>query len=330
MNKILITLCIVTGFIALSQCTPSIFRMPTSSDIEKLKEAIFEDDNQSGQQYGHGQGQNGRNQRNQNQNQHSGNSFSNFDSSNNRRSSRNHLSKENSEDFSGEDQPASVSNLKKDANKFADQTLQKLKSKIIENGLNDVQLPSEIKEFRKKFYGITYHGKAELSHGFIKGFQNIRRIGDASLHGHTNGTQTVTFETEFTDMEVGYTLQIAFMMQKIPQQQIKGYLNSVTAEIEALVDKNGKLLLTRFDITDAGHFKFQTTGLGSFNFLLDRIVDTIGNLTKRVILESMEGKIRLLLNAILNDSSYPVNALFSSVQSELYSKFSNAMSKIYG
>jgi hypothetical protein len=81
----------------------------------------------------------------------------------------------------------------------------------------------------------------------------------------------VTFDTEFTDMEVGYTLQIAFMGQKIPQQQVKGYLNSVTAEVEALVDKNGKLMLTRFDITDAGHFKFQTTGLGSFNFLLDRV-----------------------------------------------------------
>jgi hypothetical protein len=82
--------------------------------------------------------------------------------------------------------PVSVSNLKKDANKFADQTLQKLKSKIIEQGLNEVQLPSEIREFRKKFYGITYHGKAELNHGYMKGFQNIRRIGDASLHGHVS------------------------------------------------------------------------------------------------------------------------------------------------
>jgi len=327
MYKIILTICVLAGFVAWTQANPNIFRLPNGSDIEKLKEVFFEEEsqNQSGQWRQSGNN-NGNGQR-----QHSGNrNLFNNDNSSNNRHSRNHLSKDSSEDFSGEDQPASVSNLKKDANKFADETVKKLHAKISENGLNEVALPTETREFRKKFYGITYHGKAVLDQGYMRGFQNIRRIGDATLHGHANGTQSVSFETEFTDMEVGYTLQIAFMMQKIPQQQVKGYLNSVTAQIEALVDKNGKLLLTRFDITDAGHFKFQTTGLGSFNFLLDRVVDTIGNLTKRVILESMEGKIRLLLNAILNDSVYPVNALFSSVQSELYSKFSTAMSKIQG
>lgn len=44
----------------------------------------------------------------------------------------------------------------------------------------------------------------------------------------------------------------------------------------------------------------------------------------------MEGKLQALLNAILNDSVYPVHALFASAQNDLYSKFTNAMSKVYG
>lgn len=60
-------------------------------------------------------------------------------------------------------------------------------------------------------------------------------------------------------------------MKAIPTQRVKGYLSGVNAQFDVLVDKNGKVVLTDFDILDAGHFQFQTTGLGQLNFVLDSV-----------------------------------------------------------
>ncbi|CAG0891909.1 unnamed protein product [Cyprideis torosa] len=100
---------------------------------------------------------------------------------------------------------------KQNANEYMDQILENLREFMILNGMDTLPLPDQIEAFSEEFLGITWHGEASLTQGYIRGLETIHRSGDAELDLLLDGGINMKTELGFNDMDGGYLMHVDFM-----------------------------------------------------------------------------------------------------------------------
>jgi broad specificity polyphosphatase/5'/3'-nucleotidase SurE len=66
-------------------------------------------------------------------------------------------------------------------NSYTDTVLENLHEQMVEQGLNNINLPDTRTNFSKRRLGVTWQGEAVLSDGILKGLETIHRTGDAVI-----------------------------------------------------------------------------------------------------------------------------------------------------
>jgi len=185
------------------------------------------------------------------------------------------------------------------ANRFVDFALGTVGKAVRNKGDHGISLPDRKRQVSKKILGIRFRAFANFYNGTINGLQSVHRIGDALLiDGVDDGSLSLAFDVTLEDVEVKYGFKVT-LMDVGPGGQVTGKLKSIKIHLKIKMGQDGGLSVDDFDVKDTGLFTVHTSGLGPLNFVFSGISVVIGNLSKRLLLESLESKLKNCMNEAL-------------------------------
>ncbi|CAG0896648.1 unnamed protein product [Cyprideis torosa] len=194
---------------------------------------------------------------------------------------------------------------KQNANEYMDQILENLREFMILNGMDTLPLPDQIEAFSEEFLGITWHGEASLTQGYIRGLETIHRSGDAELDLLLDGGINMKTELGFNDMDGGYLMHVDFMGIGIDAYaavwvySLRMYMDATikigdeTTPTEAVINE--------FDIRNPGLIVVNIDGLGSLDFILELLADLVMNIFGGLIVNAIADDLKDALQEILGN-----------------------------
>jgi len=184
---------------------------------------------------------------------------------------------------------------------FIDMILEALHQVIQDQGLDPVDLPTEEVSFSETILGITWHGSAKVYNGKFRGLSTIHRAGntDFTMDGIT---LKLLATLALNDASAGYDAKAEFMGISVGAGADVD-ISSVEVYLEAEMPlvAGAHLTLTQFQITNIGHISVDVHGLGPLDWILDILVEAIGNSIKGWLADIIEGPIRDLIQGLLDD-----------------------------
>jgi|ERR1719391_42026 len=183
---------------------------------------------------------------------------------------------------------------------YIDTILDYLQDVIKDQGLDPADLPEEKVSFSETILGITFHGSAKVYNGKFSGLSTIHRNGDTDITLDEN-TLHLTANLAMNDASARYSAKAEFMDISIGASA-KVDISSVDVYFDASMPltPGAHLTLSQFEITHIGHISVDIDGLGPLDWILEILVDAIGNSIKGWLADLIEGPIRDLLQGLLD------------------------------
>merc|ERR1712179_849588 len=144
---------------------------------------------------------------------------------------------------------------------------------IRSEGLDPAPLPEEEVSFSDTILGITFHGSAKVYNGQFSGLSTIHRTGN----------------TDFTLDDTTLVL-----IAKIDSLDV--YLDT-----EMTLAPGESLQIADFKVTNIGHISVDVDGLGPLDWILELLVNSIGNSIRGWLADIISGPLKDILQGLLND-----------------------------
>jgi len=183
---------------------------------------------------------------------------------------------------------------------YIDMILGYLQGVITEQGLDPADLPEEEVSFSDTVLGITWHGSAKVYNGKFSGLSSIHRSGntDFTLDGTT---LELIASLGINGASAHYDARAEFMGISVHA--------AATVDISSIdiyfvadmaLESGGSLIIKDFQITNIGHISIDIDGLGPLDWILELLVDAVGNSIRGWLADLIEGPIRDLLQGLLD------------------------------
>jgi len=187
------------------------------------------------------------------------------------------------------------------ANAIFDGILALTRAAIVSQGYDNVELPEGNLGFNMSFWPFgRIYGGVKLYDGFLRGMQNINRVGDATA---TNEGLTMLLESTvgIVNASMGYSLSITFL-DIGPRGSMSGDMQYAHLYFKIRSNIITKVLvLDELSIEEIGPIKTRVTGLTRlFNWLAEDIADLAINLFKGFFASLIEGPIKKIINDIIS------------------------------
>jgi len=181
-----------------------------------------------------------------------------------------------------------------DASGLFDQTMAVTRDRMFSTGMNSIAVP----DLNFTFSG----GDAEMWNGALMKMDSIHRTGIADITVEPNGDLVISTEIGVNEAVIHYEI-LAHYLGLSPQGVVDGKLSRVRILMVIRVDFSAMVVhLQTFDIRDTGSMSVSISGLGAvLDFLVEIVVNLLGNLIKGIVVELLEGTIKNFINSILTD-----------------------------
>jgi len=202
-----------------------------------------------------------------------------------------------------------MAQIQADAGGWVDEIMANVRTLLEDQGLQIIPMPDLVKEFEKEIMFVTWRGEASLRNGWLAGMESIHRSGVADITTNENGEMFITVEIGVNQGTIGYDCAVHFM-DLGPDATISGTLEHISVLIQVKVGQNLRASLEQFDIRDLGHLTGHVDGLGFtgiLDFLAEILIDTVGDLLKGVVFNSLEGTIKDQVNKVIDSTLYPTS-----------------------
>jgi len=177
---------------------------------------------------------------------------------------------------------------------YVDKVLAKVRDQIIENGLDNIELP----EYKIAISDDIY---AALEQGFFRGLETLNRTGPVDLQ-NDNGKLTVNTNMGISDINLGYAAHIQFTIWHL-ETKMPIDISYANADIEIVTDIAGaEKEVTHFKISDIGYIDLKYEDLGGFwEWVIDTIAEPLVNALKMQIASLLDEPIMKLIQEGMNN-----------------------------
>ncbi|XP_023349348.1 uncharacterized protein LOC111718083 [Eurytemora carolleeae] len=183
---------------------------------------------------------------------------------------------------------------------YIDLILTFVQAVIKDQGLDPADLPELKVSFSDTVLGITWHGSAKVYNGRFSGLSTIHRAGntDFTLDGTT---LNLIANLGLNDCSAHYEAQAEFMGITVgASATVKISSVDVFFDAEMIIAPGSSLQIARFEITNIGHIDINVSGLGPLDWILELLVEGIGNSIRGWLADIIEGPLRDILQDILD------------------------------
>jgi len=172
---------------------------------------------------------------------------------------------------------------------------------IRSEGLDPAPLPEEEVSFSDTILGITFHGSAKVYNGQFSGLSTIHRTGNTDF--------TLDDTTLVLIANLGVSGMSAHYDARAEFQGISVHA-SATAKIDSLdvyldtemtLAPGESLQIADFKVTNIGHISVDVNGLGPLDWILELLVNSIGNSIRGWLADIISGPLKDILQGLLND-----------------------------
>ncbi|CAG0899755.1 unnamed protein product [Cyprideis torosa] len=197
---------------------------------------------------------------------------------------------------------------KENANEYVDRIMENVRALILANGWDNFDLPDQIAEFSETVLGITWHGSATMTQGFLNGLETISRAGDAALELIGEGINIRT-SLGFNDLFGGYRMRVEFMgigltaYAEVTIRTLEFYLDATVTIGDETTPTQA--IINEFKIGNPGYISINITGLGPLNFILELLGGIILNIFDGLIVGAISDNLQNLLQEILDNLTQP-------------------------
>ncbi|CAG0904381.1 unnamed protein product [Cyprideis torosa] len=197
---------------------------------------------------------------------------------------------------------------KENANEYVDRIMENGRALILANGWDNFDLPDQIAEFSETVLGITWHGSATMTQGFLNGLETISRAGDAALELIGEGINIRT-SLGFNDLFGGYRMRVEFMgigltaYAEVTIRTLEFYLDATITIGDETTPTQA--IINEFKIGNPGYISINITGLGPLNFILELLGGIILNIFDGLIVGAISDNLQNVLQEILDNLTQP-------------------------
>lgn len=192
---------------------------------------------------------------------------------------------------------------------WADNILQHLKKKIVDDGLDPFMLPIKSFEFQKKILFVEVTGVAKIYDGWLKGLSSIHRTG---LTSHTNTDTLINVKTTIGLSELQGQIKATAKIAKFgPSFKLALGVESVGIMFEVEQPKKngsviGKPVLKSFHVLDLGKVTAQVEGpIGILNWLINTVTNFVISWLKTIVITIVEIPLKAKLQEVLLITGLP-------------------------
>jgi len=144
--------------------------------------------------------------------------------------------------------------------------------------------------------------QANLSNGFISGFQTLHRTGGSKLAIEPNGDIFILIDGGGNAFALLYDLSLNLFGIPVPLLSLSGHLDWINLKISLRVDAQFQIRIETLELENLGNVNLKVQGLGDIvSVIIQFIAQIIGNMLKNIIADFLATTIKDILNYILSN-----------------------------
>jgi len=167
-------------------------------------------------------------------------------------------------------------------------------------GLDPADLPEEEVSFSDSVLGITFHGSAKVYNGRFSGLSTIHRSGNTDFILDET-TLVLTANLGVNGMDAHYDAKAEFMGVSV-HASANAHVDSLTVYLDTQMTlaPGATLQIAEFQVTNIGHISIDVNGLGPLDWILELLVNSIGNSIRGWLADLISGPLKDILQGVLD------------------------------
>jgi len=191
--------------------------------------------------------------------------------------------------------------LKQESSSVFDGMLERVRQGINESGLEPMPLPSLRDQFNYNFMVFKLNGQIKTFNGYLSGLSSLVRTGDIIA---TYDNNQVIFEASmgFTNLTGGYDWSTNIMGGG-PSGSASISLSGISCflQLKQSLKRGEKPTISSFKIEKIKQLWVDVNGLGSWDFILEIIINLISNAFKLSLANAISGPVTKAIQNELNN-----------------------------
>jgi len=183
---------------------------------------------------------------------------------------------------------------------YIDMILGYLQGVVSDQGLDPASLPDVEVSFKDTVLGVTFHGSAKVYNGQFSGLSTVHRSGNTDFTLDGNKLELMA-SLGINDASAHYDAKAEFMGVSVgASATVKINAIDIYFVADMALESGASLQLSNFQITNIGHIDIDIDGLGPLDWILEQVVDALGNSIRGWLGDLIEGPIKDLLQNLLD------------------------------
>jgi len=144
--------------------------------------------------------------------------------------------------------------------------------------------------------------EANLTNGFIQGFQTIHRTGSCKLSIQPNGDIMVLVDGGGNQFALLYELSLNLFGIPVPLLSLTGMLDWIDLRLALRIDAEFRIRVETLELDNLGNLNLKVAGFGDvISVIIQFIAQLLGNLVKNTVANFLATTIKDAINYILSN-----------------------------
>lgn len=169
-------------------------------------------------------------------------------------------------------------------------------------------IPVKSVEVSKKIFLVNYTGEASIYDGFIFGMSTLHRDGDVVVDKKKTTHLKVWLGAGELTMKCSGKVKL---MGHGPSVTVEAIIKYVNMKMDLVPNENANPKVVNFNIEDVKGTEVKVKGLGPLNFFLNKYIEIIGKMFRKLITHAVEARLKTFMAKKLKDYVIPEECLNS-------------------